>query len=309
MTTPSSSPARRSFSGGGSSKGRADKLRIGFHVSIEDGLPKAVGRAIERGCTAFQVFCGNPRGWRLQKRADGELARFDAERRAADLAPLFVHACYLINPCAHDRTVRRRSIRRLAAELAISHAMGADGYVLHPGSHKGRPHSWGIDRAEAVIGAAIEQAGAAPMVLLENTAGPHGPGGDFATLGELVARLARRIEGRRRTKRIGIAVDSCHAFGAGYDLREPGEVARLAEDIDRRVGVGRLRLLHVNDSRDAPGSRRDRHAHIGRGTIGRKGLRNLLTHPDLAGLPLILETPWESVAVDRRNLRAVRSLL
>jgi deoxyribonuclease-4 len=279
--------------------------RIGFHVSIEGGLSRAVERAADRGCTCLQVFCGNPRAWAFAERSRGELEEFHDARADAGLAPLFVHACYLINPCASDPDVLRRSMRRMAQELALSAEMGADGYVLHPGSHKGRPADWGVARAAEAIGRAVARAGRAPMVLLENTASPHGPGGRMETLGRLVERIGAEAPGVP----VGLAVDSCHAFGAGYDLRNADEVARLVREVDCCVGRERLRLLHVNDSRDEPGSHRDRHEHIGRGTIGKEGLSNLLNHPDLSTLPLVLETPWESAEQDRRNLAAVRAIL
>jgi deoxyribonuclease-4 len=136
-------------------------------------------------------------------------------------------------------------------------------------------------------------------------ASPHGPGGEIGTLAEVLHGVLDRVP----EAELGLAIDSCHAFGAGYDLRDGSEVDRLVEDIESAVGSGRVHLLHVNDSRDEPGSRRDRHTHIGKGTIGRKGLANLLNHPALSAVPKILETPWESVKVDRRNLRAVLRLL
>jgi len=279
--------------------------RIGFHVSIEGGFPRAIERALERGCTALQIFCGNPRGWKLDARSGDELDEFRRARAEADLTPLFVHACYLINPCSPEQDVFEKSVRRLSAELALATAIGADYYVLHPGSRKDKSVAWGIGRAAEAIARALEHVGTAPMVLLENTASARGPGGEFTWLG----RLIERIENRALGAEVGIAVDSCHAFGAGYDLRDPGEVDRLAADVENAIGLGLLRLLHVNDSRDAPGSRRDRHEHIGKGTIGRAGLGNFLRHPALFGLPKILETPWISAAVDRRNLRAVLGLM
>ena len=268
--------------------------RIGFHVSIEGGFPGAVERALERGCSTLQVFCGNPRGWTLRRPDAAEVNAFRQARDAADIAPLFAHSCYLINPCSIADAVYGRSIERLAAELELAAALGCNGYVLHPGSHMGESPAWGVARARDAICAALANAAAA-----------HGPGGTFDTLGALVAEVLAL----RPAACIGIALDSCHAFGAGYDLREPAEVERLAVDIERSVGLARLHLIHVNDSRDAPGSRRDRHAHVGQGTIGRSGLANLLNHAAFRRVPLILETPWESVAVDRRNLRAVRTLL
>ncbi len=279
--------------------------RTGFHVSIAGGFPAAVERAVERGCTCLQVFCGNPRGWALRMPEDEEVAAFRAARAEADLAPLYAHSCYLINPCAQSGGVFAKSVERLAAELRLAAGVGCEYYVLHPGSHKGRPLDWGVARARDAISAALAEADAAPTILLETMASEHGPGGSFETLGALIGEVLGAVPAAK----LGITLDTCHAFGAGYDLREPAEVDRLAADIDRTVGLEGIGLIHVNDARDEPGSRRDRHAHIGKGTIGKKGLRNLLTHSAFATQPLILETPWESVAVDRRNLRAVRALL
>ncbi len=279
--------------------------QIGFHVSIEGGLARSVERALDRGCTAFQIFCGSPRAWEFQPRDEAEVREFRRARAAAGLDPLCVHACYLVNPAAPDGAVFERSVGRLAAELALAEALGADFYVLDPGSQKGESASYGIERAADAVVRALGIAGSAPMVLLEGMASAHGPGGEFASLGRLIARIEARSPGAR----VGLAVDSCHVFGAGYDLRGPAEVERLASEVDRAVGLDRLHLLHVNDSRDAPGSRRDRHQHIGKGTIGREGLANLLRCAPFSGLPKILETPWISVAVDRRNLHAVLRLL
>jgi deoxyribonuclease-4 len=282
-----------------------EQRRIGFHVSIAGGFPAAVGRALERGCTCLQVFCGNPRGWALRQPEDEEIAAFKAARAEADLSPLFAHSCYLVNPCSRDEGVFAKSIERLAAELALAARIGCDCYVLHPGSHKGESLDWGIARARAAVAAALGEAAAAPTILLETMASEHGPGGSFETLGALIDE----VRGAVPSARLGIALDTCHAFCAGHDFRDPSQVERLAEDVARTVGLDRLGLIHVNDSRDETGSRRDRHAHIGKGAIGRAGLRNLLTHEAFSTQPLILETPWVSVAADRRNLRAVRALL
>lgn len=279
---------------------------IGFHVSIAGGFGRAVGRALERECTALQIFCGNPRAWALRRPDEGEIQAFCTARTRAGLHPLFVHSCYLVNPCSQDPNVLRRSIKRLGGELELSHCLGADAYVLHPGSHKGRPADWGILRASESIGSALHAAGeTVPALLLEGMASSHGPGGEMRRLGALIDRLKDGAPNHT----FGIALDTCHLFGAGYDLRDHAEVERLVNDVDGNVGLPSLHLIHVNDSRDGPGSRRDRHTHIGEGTIGEVGLTKALNHPALNGKPLILETPWESAATDLQNLLAVLRLI
>lgn len=274
-------------------------------MSIADGLPRAVPRALERGCTAFQVFCGNPRAWGMADRSAAEVESFQQARAEAGLTPLFVHACYLINPCAPERVVFSRSVRRLAAELRASSEIGAEFYVIHPGSYKDRPPAWGVRRAVEAIAQAAQRAGACPALLLENTASSRGPGGCLETIGAVIADLNAAAPGLR----VGVAIDSCHAFGAGYDLRKREEAERLVQEADHAFGLSRVHLVHANDSRDAPGDGRDRHWHIGRGAIGSAGLSNLLCHPRLAHLPLILETPWGSLEDDRKNMRALRRLI
>ncbi len=260
---------------------------------------------MERECSAFQVFCGNPRAWATRRRTPDEIAAFRRERRDADLSPLAVHACYLINPCASDRSVFDRSVTRLAHELSTAARIGAELYVLHPGSAGDRPPARGVRRAARAIARAAERAGRCPCLLLEDTASLRGLGGSFKRLGELVGEL----ESAAPHLNVGLALDSCHAFAAGYDLRDRAEVDRLVEDADAAAGISRVRLIHANDSRDPCGSGRDRHWHIGRGTIGEKGLRNLLCHTALDELPVIMETPWESAEVDLENLNAVRRLI
>jgi deoxyribonuclease-4 len=279
--------------------------RIGFHVSVAGGLPKAIRRALERGCSAFQVFCGSPRSWRFQERSDEEVAAFRAACTAVNLTPLAVHSCYLVNPCSGDRATLHRSILRLRAELRLAAEMGADYYVLHPGTRKGAPADAVVESAAQSIAEAINRAERTPVILLENTASTHGPGADFETLAQTLSRLKALAP----SADAGVAVDSCHAFAAGYDFRRAEEVSRLVADLERTVGLQSVRLLHANDSRDPCGSRRDRHYHIGKGTIGREGLSALFNCRPLAGLPLILETPWESAEVDRRNMRAMLDLL
>lgn len=278
---------------------------LGFHVSIAGGLPGAIDRAVERDCTCLQIFCGNPRAWATTQRDDEEIQNFKTARTEAELSPVAVHACYLINPCSPDDAVRDRSIERMSWELETSARIGADFYVIHPGSSKGHDPDWTLHRATESLSRALTKAKSSPTILLENTAGQHGPGGSYRHMADLIAAVEHAVPNAT----LGIALDTCHAFAAGYDIRDPGEVSRLVDEIDSTTGLPRLHLLHTNDARDEPGSGRDRHWHIGRGEIGDKGFTNLLHHECLTDIPAILETPWESVETDRQNLHHLRSLM
>ncbi|MFP4028659.1 MAG: deoxyribonuclease IV [Candidatus Brocadiia bacterium] len=281
------------------------KPGMGFHVSISGGLPRAIERGRERQATALQIFCDNPRTWKPHPRPDEEIERFRSAREEADLSPLIVHASYLVNPASPEPEVHRKTIDRLAFELDLSEEIGADYYVLHPGSRKGQSINEGIERTARTLVLAAQKATDNPTLLLENTAGDYGPGGDFRELQAVIEKL----DAADAISETGIAVDSCHAFAAGYDFRQPEEVERLINDVDRTVGRAKLQLLHANDSRDPAGSGRDRHEHLGEGQIGLEGLKNLFGHRALSGLPIILETPWESVERDRQNIHTLRQIL
>jgi len=252
----------------------------------------------------LQVFCANPRRWNPFRRGQEEFDVFRSSRSKAELEPLFVHSCYLINCCAPQEDVFDKSVSRLAYELEVAALLGADAYVLHPGSCKERGAGWRLRRAAQAILQALHRTPRPVSILLESTATPHGPGGDLTRLGELAVLL----ESSSVPVEVGFCIDSCHVFARGYDLRSEDEVDRMVADIEGAAGPGRVRLLHLNDSRDGCGSGRDRHQHLGQGSIGATGLRNFLMHPALRALPVILETPWESEAADRGNLGVARRL-
>jgi deoxyribonuclease IV len=278
---------------------------IGFHVSISGGLARAVAATVKRGCSAMQVFCGAPSNWRLPERAAEEFDALAQARADAGLGPIYVHSCYLISSCSPNEVTRQKGIARLTAELQVAARMDADGYVLHPGSAKGRPMEWAVDLAAESIVEALAAAGNAPALLLENTASQHGPGGRFDNLAALMAKIRAALPDAA----LGVTLDSCHAWAAGHDLSSPAAVQRMVDEIDATVGIDSLQLIHLNDARDACGSYRDRHAEIGQGEIGVDALRNFLRNPTLSKLPIILETPGDTVADDVRNLEATLKLL
>ncbi|MFW5923105.1 MAG: deoxyribonuclease IV [Planctomycetota bacterium] len=280
------------------------QLRTGFHVSISGGLDTAVERAVERGCSCLQIFCGNPRGWRHSERDEGEVEDFRRMVNRHQMDPVVVHACYLINPCAPDDRTYANSQKRLTEELRTAGRIGADYYVIHPGSSKQKGPGWAGDRAVQCFANACEKVKNRPRIMLENTAGEYGPGGSFDLLGELIEGIESEVEGEPP----GLVVDTCHAFAAGYDLRSNVEVGRLAEDIEDGVGLCRMGLLHVNDSAEPCGSGKDRHAHIGEGRLGIGGFRAIFRDTRFRRLPAILETPWKSAAKDRDNIGRIKEI-
>ncbi len=275
--------------------------RIGAHVPVAGGLLKGVANAVAASCETFQIFVSNPRGWAMPEPDPSEDREFRARAAAAGLDPLFVHAPYLVNLASPSDEVYEKSVRALAYQMKRSRELGAAGLVVHTGAEAG-----GGDRRaamakarEALLRLLSREPG--PLLLLELTAG--GAGTLAATLPE-ARELLELLDGHPR---VGFCLDTCHLFAAGYELRTPGAINALAEEVEREVGWERVHLIHANDSRDPLGSRRDRHWHIGEGEIGREAFRLLVNHPAFSRLPLIVETPGD-VPDHRKNVETLRSL-
>lgn len=283
-------------------------MRIGLHVSIAGGFTKAAERALALGCETIQVFTRSPRGWQAAGLDAGETAGFRAAVTSAGIAPVFVHAPYLVNLATTDRALAARSCAVLAEELDRAAAIGALGVVVHPG------HAADRDRAPARtarrVAQALRRSRSRTLLLLENTAGAATDiGSRFADLAAIIAAVAEHRASSAGADRLGVALDTAHLLAAGAEIRTRAGLDMTLRDFDAAVGLARLHLLHLNDSRFGLGSGRDRHWHIGRGEIGLDGFRTIINHPLLRHLPAILETPRSSAADDRRNLAAVRSLL
>lgn len=233
------------------------------------------------------------------------MRRFRAARDKAGLWPLAVHDNYLINLASPDPGQRGRSIAALRIEVRHAQRLGAEYLVIHPGSCLGSSREAGLLAvADALARATRKLKGHGLMLLLENTAGAGSSLG--ATFGEL-ARI-RELAAGRMDFDIGFCLDTAHCYAAGYDVASPAGLRATLHEADRLLGMSRVRLIHINDSRAPLGSRRDRHEHIGRGSIGLEGFRRILNHPRLRGLPFILETPRTSDADDRRNLQTLKDL-
>lgn len=273
-------------------------------MSIAGGVEQAIVRGLRVGCDAVQIFVKSNVRWKMRPLAPGEGARFETARAASGIRALFAHSSYLINLASSDRAVRRRSVRSLAEELRRVTELNLPFIVLHPGSHGGAGIRAGIGRIVAGLDEALEGVPGTAKVLLETTAGQgNSVGGRFEHLAEIAA-------GASLPHRLGVCLDTCHVFAAGYDIRDERGYARVTDEFDRTVGLRRILAFHLNDCRGGLGSRLDRHAHIGKGHLGLGAFRLLLNDARFAGLPMVLETPkGKEMREDARNLRVLRSLL
>ncbi len=284
----------------------ADGRRIGIHTSTAGGLERSAERAVELGANCFQIFSGSPRMWRSAPPPRESIERLKQLRRRHDLEPLVVHDNYLINLASGDPVIRAKSIAAYRGELERALEIGAEYLVAHPGSYKGGTLEQGIERfvgglAEAARGMKSRKL----TLLIENTAGSGAAiGSRFEELAE-IRRLARRAG---IGFSIGFCLDTCHAWAAGYDVVSAEGLAAAAEEVERILGWESVPVIHANDSKGAFGSRVDRHANIGEGTIGREGFRRILHHPVLRRKAFILETPVDEEGDDLRNLNALKRL-
>jgi deoxyribonuclease-4 len=278
-------------------------MNIGAHMSIAGGVHRALDRGLRLRCSAVQLFVKNRNQWCARSLAGDEIERFRARRIL--FAPGFIvaHASYLVNLASPEPALRRRSIGALSEELRRSQQLGIPYLVVHPGSHRGDGEERGLRRVARSIDAALAGAPGQIQLLLETTAGQ----GD--TLGSTFEQLARIVDRSRRADRLGICLDTCHIFAAGYDLRTPRAYRETFERFDRVLGLNLLKVLHVNDSLRELGSRIDRHTHIGRGMLGLRAFSLIVNDRRFFDRPMILETPkGPDDRYDRRNLSILRKL-
>lgn len=285
-----------------------NKLRrplIGAHVSTAGGLHLALERGAALGCATIQIFTKNASQWRERAPSEEEVTLFGEALRRTGLWPVFAHGGYLLNPASGDEALRRRSVRALAAELERCRRLGLPWAVIHPGSHGGDGEEAGLARAARSLREVLAvTAGSAPTLLLENTAGQG------SSIGWRLEQLARLLAEVGDPGRLGVCFDTCHAFAAGYDLRTPAAWKKTLEEIERTVGLGRVKVIHVNDAKRELGSRVDRHEHLGRGRIGQAGLGLVVRERLFRDVPKVLETPKHEGEkdMDPVNLAVLRRL-
>jgi len=283
--------------------------RLGIHLPLGGGLFKAAKRAGEIGARTVQVFVDNPTAWRRRAAPPKHLAEFADRLVALDIQPVAVHAAYLVNLAGPDEGYRDASIRILAADMRAAVGYGATLVNVHTGSHRDTSVEVGIARiAEAVaqvFEAAGDDAGEVRLALENSSGGGHSIG---VTIDELVAIADAAAALGIPKARLGFCLDTAHAWGAGVPIDEPDGVDAWLAEVDAKVGLDRLVMVHRNDSRSERGDRQDRHEHVGARRIGARGLGHLLRHPTMAGRPFISETPGMDVGYDATNLARARAL-
>jgi deoxyribonuclease IV len=277
-------------------------MLIGAHVSTGGGLPKAIERAEEMRCESIQIFNQSPRMWRPTRYSEQDFSAFREAQKQSRVEVVAIHMIYLINPAAKDPEMRKKSLDSLTHALRVGDEIGAMGVVVHPGALKDDTRGNAKKRSVELIKEALARSDRCPIIY-ENTAGsPQLLGRDFDETAELIDKTGG-------PKRLGLCVDSCHLYATGYDIATSEGMKEMVDEIEAKVGIKQLKLLHVNDATDPLGSNRDRHAPIGKGTIGRKGLRAFLGEPRIQGVPAVLEGPGiDGRSPDRRSVQLVRHL-
>jgi deoxyribonuclease IV len=287
-----------------------DGRRLGAHLPLGNGMVRAVDRAHEIGADALQIFIDNPTAWRRREDPPAEAAAFRARLIECDIRPVAVHASYLVNLAGPEEDSFGRSVGVLAADLRAAPDFAGRFVNVHVGSHRGAGVEAGSRRLAAglaLVLAEVDGGPDAPLIVLENSAGSgFGLGTDVTGLADIAEAAAGRGVA---DDRLAFCLDTAHAWAAGIDLSEPAEIDAFLADFDARIGLDRLVMIHLNDSKSERGSLLDRHEHLGAGRIGAAGLGHLLRHPALARVAYYLETPGMDEGYDAVNMARARDIV
>jgi len=277
-------------------------VNVGVHVSIAGSIALSVGRAKEAGCDTFQIFSRNPRGWGFRDLNPDEAAAFRDNVRISGLSPPVDHMPYLPNLATGNRDVYDKSVAALSAELSRCSILGIPYLVTHLGHHKGEGMTKARVQVITAINDCLSETEEGVMLLLENTAGEKN------AVGSSFEDITAVLDCIEKKDRVGVCLDTCHAFGAGYDLSTEHGLEFTLTSFDDLIGLGRCRLIHLNDSRGQLGKGLDRHEHIGMGYIGEDGFVRILSNEFFRSRPLICETPVDERRNDSANILKVREL-
>jgi deoxyribonuclease-4 len=279
-------------------------MQIGCHVSISGSIDKSVDNAVERDCSAFQIFTRNPRGWNAKELVEQDIENFKGklENSKIDRMAICAHMPYLPNLSTPKKDGFEKSVNTLISEVERCGKLGIPYLVTHLGSHLGTGEEEGIKRLVKGLSKAGQTKNDV-KILLENTAGQkNSVGANFEQLAEIFNQL-------KPVKKFGVCFDTCHAFVSGYDLRTDKAVKETFSEFDDSVGIENLKILHLNDAKGEIGCNLDRHYHIGLGNIGEKGLGAVIKTVNKEKVPIILETPIDDVRDDFENIRIVKGLV
>ncbi len=281
-------------------------LLIGAHMSISGGVELAPERGRQVGCVCIQIFTKSNMQWAARPLADEEVAAFQKNCEAQRIGPVVAHNCYLINLGAPDAKLAKKSFDSFLTELERCRRLGLPCIIAHPGSHTGSGEAEGLRRIARAVDELLERTKNSPVrILLETTAGQG------SNLGYRFEQLAEMISGVKQQARVGVCLDTCHVFAAGYDIRTEQGYRDVMKEFDKVIGLKKLQAFHFNDSKGDLGSKLDRHEHIGRGKLGKDAFRHILRDPRFERIPKVLETPkgkhgktgWDVI-----NLRLLREL-
>ena len=275
-------------------------MKLGFHVSIAGSIVKSVDRAVALGCNTFQLFTRSPRGWSFSDIPVDVVSSFAEKLKRTAISPVVDHMPYLPNLASPNDDAYNRSVGTLKAELSRCTLLGIPYLVTHLGSHLGSGGERGRSRLVSALNTAISSVKTSCMILLENTAGQKN------SMGTTFEDISAIMDKTDYSKRIGFCFDTSHAFAGGYDLRT--KIGEIVDQMDDVIGLGRLKVVHLNDSKSDLGGHLDRHEHIGLGRIGEEGFRSILAERRIRSLPLIMETPVDARRDDRGNVAKVYEL-
>jgi deoxyribonuclease-4 len=278
-------------------------MRFGFHISIGGGFKNVVERALKKQCQTIQLFSRNPRGWNFGSLDKDDITEFQVAIRKADISPVFVHMPYLPNLATQDKSLYKKSLASLATELERCDIIGAQCLIMHIGRGLFTSEDIALKNVGEGINQAFTKVKNSVILLLENTAGMG------SEIGHNFIQIQTIVEQVKDNGRLGVVIDTAHIFEAGYQIHTKDGLDKTLKEFDQLVGLKRLHLLHLNDSKTELGSKVDRHWHIGEGKIGLEGFKNIVNHPLLRHLPSIMETPRKDDKEDFKNMKVIRSLV
>jgi len=278
-------------------------MRFGAHMSIAGGIHNAPLRGKEAGCTTIQIFTKNSNQWKARELSQEEIEQFKKNQKLTRIFPIVAHDAYLINIASPDDTIYKKSLDALFIEMKRTEALGLPYLIMHPGAHLGSGEKNGLSKIALSLNILHDKSKDFKMkILLETTAGQG------TVLGYKFEHFASIFECIKNKDRLGICLDTSHIFAAGYNIRTKKGYDETIKTFDRIIGLEKVKVFHINDSKKPLGSRVDRHEHIGRGFIGKEGFKNLLRDERFTSHPMILETPKDFEGADIINLKLLRKI-